>query len=76
MYSGLLLVPSVFGDLKGSTVNLHHHYRHLYGSDINVTLAERCTYHTVLQVCKILHNISPTYLQGLFSCITECNRSY
>ena len=37
------------------------------GSDINVTLAERRTYHAALQVFKILHNISPTYLQDLFS---------
>ena len=37
------------------------------GSDINVTLAERRTYHAGLQVFKILHNISPTYLQDLCS---------
>ena len=37
------------------------------GSDINVTLVEPRTYHTALQVFKILHNISPIYLQGLFS---------
>ena len=32
-----------------------------------MTLAERQTYHTAIQVFKILHNFSPTYLQGLFS---------
>jgi len=73
MHSGLLLVPSVFVDLKGSTVNLHHHYRHLFTDQIyaNVpaTLAKHRTYYTSLQAFKILHNISPTYPQGLFSYI-------
>ena len=36
-------------------------------SDLNMTLAECRTYHTAIQVLKILHNFSPTYLQGLFS---------
>ena len=36
-------------------------------SDLNVTLAERQTYHRAIQVFKILNNFSPTYLQGLFS---------
>ena len=36
-------------------------------SDLNMTLAECQTHHTAIQVFKILHNFSPTYLQGLFS---------
>ena len=36
-------------------------------SDLNMTLAECQTYHAAIQVFKILHNYSPTYLQGLFS---------
>ena len=36
-------------------------------SDLNMTLAECRTHHTAIQVFKILHNFSPTYLQGLFS---------
>ena len=31
-----------------------------------VTLAERCHFHTIVQVYKILNHLIPAYLQGTF----------
>ena len=40
-------------------------------SDLRTTLAERRKFHTAMQVFKVLHNISPAYLRGLFSYTTD-----
>jgi len=40
-------------------------------SDLSTTLAERRTFHMAIQVFKILHNISPTYMRGLFTYAVE-----
>jgi len=37
-----------------------------YCSKFSFTLTERCRYHTVLQVFKSLHQISPPYLHNIF----------
>ena len=42
-----------------------------HNSDLGITLAERRTFHTAVQVFKILHNVSPTYMRGLFSYATD-----
>jgi len=36
-------------------------------SDLSSTLAECRTFHTTTLVFKILHNVSPTYMRGLFT---------
>ena len=42
-----------------------------HSSDLGITLVERRTFHTAVQVFKILRNVSPTYMQGLFSYATD-----
>ena len=42
-----------------------------HSSDLGITLVERRTFYTAVQVFKILHNVSPTYMQGLFSYATD-----
>jgi len=39
--------------------------------DLDMTLVECRTFHRAVQVFRILHNVSPTYMRGLFSYATD-----
>ena len=70
------LTTVMLSDLHAYTCCIHRleriHFKFLSllppsnASDLNITLAEYQTYCMTIQVFKILHNVSPTYLQGLF----------
>ena len=62
MLCGLPAVHCILGTLREFTQNL----RRLYQFQLLLSLMERRTYHTAVQVFKILHEIALPYLHDMF----------
>jgi len=64
---------------SNDTRHLEIHSKSLPSSDtfnMQLSLTERCTFHTTVQVYKIVNKISPPYLHDTFSFACGCYRSF